>query len=62
MLEHMFHQDQVEGIVLERPWRLFDIHEHIGAAIWEVVGIDPTFPVVETAAEVQHPAQAISLV
>src|SRR5580765_7485892 len=53
MLEDMLHQNMIERVGGEVPWRLFDVEQKIGFAGGETIGIEPALALVETAAEIE---------
>lgn len=52
MFEHMFHQNEVKCVVFKWPWRLFEIHQDIRAALWELIRVDPPIPAIKAASKI----------
>jgi hypothetical protein len=52
MFEHMFHQNEVKCVVFKRPWRLFEIHQDIRAALWKLVRVDPPIAAIKATSKI----------
>jgi hypothetical protein len=53
VLKHMLHQNEVETVVLKRPWRLLNVDQDVWRTFRKTIGIDKTFTLIEAATEVE---------